>query len=277
MMKYKLIISDYGETIVKTGNNVDPKNIDAINNYQKLGGIFSIATGREWPSINNKLNKEGVAHLDNMPIICCYGAIVIESKTKKIISDIRIREGIVVKAIEFLSEMQIPYGVVTRDKTLIKSDIDVSSYRWKQYGNLQLFNNDDEIIYYIKKHLISIYKIDIYSNKSIDVFLNFLDINFKNKLKYYPSKNNFSEFVSYGAGKDFAYNYLKKHFSLIDNEIIVVGDALNDMGLFRHSVNKVAVSNAIEELIQESTYIVDNNNYLGISRLIEKVVKGEKI
>lgn len=93
-----------------------------------------------------------------------------------------------------------------------------------------------------------------------------------NKLKQYINKSGFSEFVSIHAGKESVFVFLKDYYKLNDDEIIVVGDAANDLGLFKNAVNRVAVSNATEELLEISTYIVNNEDYLGISRLLKKII-----
>ena len=69
-----------------------------------------------------------------------------------------------------------------------------------------------------------------------------------------------------------AYNFIRDYYELKDKEVIVVGDAPNDLGLFKYALNRVAVSNAIGVLLDQSTYIVDNEGYIGISRLISKIL-----
>ncbi|WP_264229680.1 HAD family hydrolase [Acholeplasma laidlawii] len=83
------------------------------------------------------------------------------------------------------------------------------------------------------------------------------------------NNKGFIEIISSNAGKEKAYQTLKTYYGLTDNQIVVVGDAINDLSLFHQAQIKVAVSNAIEEILRASTLIIENEDYLGIARLIE--------
>lgn len=128
MMKYKLVISDYGETLVHTNEDINPINIDAIKEYQIKGGIFSIATGREWPSIRRKLNKRDLVNLDDMIITCYYGALIISSKNEKVLCDFPLDLKLTIELINFMSEKNISYSIVIKDKTLVKKEVNLKNY-----------------------------------------------------------------------------------------------------------------------------------------------------
>lgn len=133
------------------------------------------------------------------------------------------------------------------------------------------------MIKYVKDLKINIYKIDVYSLEKIELFSVFLDNRYPNKCKAYVSDKRFAEFVSIDAGKNNAYVALKNYYKFENSQIIVVGDALNDLGLFEHATNRVAVSNAINDILEASTYIVENKDYCGICRLIYKILKDDEI
>lgn len=84
-MKYKLIISDYGETIVHSGDKIGIENVEAIRKYQQCGGVFSLATGREWQSIKRKILKSKLISIKEILISCCYGSIILTSVSEQII------------------------------------------------------------------------------------------------------------------------------------------------------------------------------------------------
>ena len=274
-MRYKLIISDYGETIVHTGEDIHNENIKAIKDYQNKCGLFSIATGREWPSIKRKLNKNVIITLASMPIICCYGSLIVISKEERVIFDKSINLDIIIDLVHFFSTNNIPYSLVTMHKTLLRIIFDVSLYVWKKFYNQVKFNSYEEFLIFLKS-LIYWDKSFIINNLDLLIKLNnYLNKKYSVNFKQYTNKLGFAEFVSAEGGKESAYIFLKEYYGLEHEEIIVVGDANNDLGLFKNAVNRVAVSNAIEELIATSTYIIDNKDYLGIYRLINKVLKGE--
>lgn len=270
-MKYKLILSDYGETLVHTGEDIHFKNKEAIHKYTSDGGTFVIATGREWPSIKRKMIKEDLMD-SNILIVCMYGALIISSKSEIILSKHIINNEVVIKIIKFLNG-NYHYSIVTKDQTLILSGTDVSRLVWKQYNNQMRFNDEQELIEYISSKSPDIYKIDIYElYDSYDV-MQTIKKNYLGNFNYFINKDlKYLELVSEDSSKELAYLYLKAHFNLLEDEIIVIGDALNDLGMFKKAKNRVAVSNAIKEIIDESTMVIDNHDYCGIYRLIDKLM-----
>jgi|SRR5690554_3492251 len=277
MMRYKLIIADYGETLVHTGEKISVKNIEAIKKFQKFGGLFSIATGREWPSIRRKIQTSDLNFLDEMLISSCYGAIILSSTTEEIIFDAPLKIDIIKDLIYFFTNSNIKYSLVSKDKTFIFSGFDVLSYKWKKNEDLLLFNDLNKILEYVENHDEKLYKIDIYSADKVNLIIENINFKYSSMLKYYVNNQGFMEIVSSHAGKNTAYIKIKEYYELNDDDIIVVGDALNDLELFRNAKNKVAVSNAINKVLNKSTHIIDNSNYNGISKLIGLIMDGEKL
>lgn len=271
-MKYKLIISDYGETLVHSGDKVSTQNVEAIRMFQQHGGLFSIATGREWQSIKRKIQKSDLSSLQEILITCCYGSMIISSISEKVIFDAPLNLDLVKDLENFLLKNKIEYSLVTKDKTLIEKSIDISEYKWKKPKDILLFDNLEDLIQHVSKNNERIYKIDIYSLSMSEKVAKYINDKYIEIFKYYINKQGFMEIVSSDAGKEKAYNFIRDYYELKDKEVIVVGDAPNDLGLFKYALNRVAVSNAIGVLLDQSTYIVDNEGYIGISRLISKIL-----
>ena len=276
-MKYKLIISDYGETLVHSGEKVSTQNVEAIRKFQQHGGLFSIATGREWQSIKRKIQKSELNSLQEMLITCCYGSMIISSISEKVIFDAPLYLDLVKNLTNFFSKNNIEYSLMTKDKTLIEKSIDITEYKWKKTKDILLFNDSEDVIQHISNNSEKIYKIDIYSLSKSEKVATYINEKYANAFKFYVNKQGFMEIVSSDAGKEKAYNYIRDYYKLQDTEVIVVGDALNDLGLFKYAINRVAVSNAISDLLNKSTYIVDNEGYLGINILINKIMNDELI
>lgn len=143
--------------------------------------------------------------------------------------------------------------------------------------DLLLFNDLNKILEYVENHDEKLYKIDIYSADKVNLIIENINFKYSSMLKYYVNNQGFMEIVSSHAGKNTAYIKIKEYYELNDDDIIVVGDALNDLELFRNAKNKVAVSNAINKVLNKSTHIIDNSNYNGISKLIGLIMDGEKL
>ncbi len=212
-----------------------------------------------------------------MLITCCYGSIIISSIIEKVIFDFPLNFDLVKDLVNFFSKNKIEYSLVTKDKTIMEKSIDISEYKWKKAKDLLLFDDAKDVFQHISNSKEKIYKIDIYTLNVSEKLAAYINENYVNSFKLYINKQGFMEIVSSEAGKEKAYSLIRDYYELKDKEVIVVGDAPNDLGLFKHAVNRVAVSNAIGELLNESTYIVDNEYYFGISRLIERIMHNLEI
>lgn len=267
-----MIVSDYGETIVHTNSEINPLNIDAIREYQKKGGVFALATGREWPSIKQKISRPSFDAVEDFPIICCYGAIVITSRTEKVLFSQPLDNDLVVKILSILDRYQYSYSVVTCDNTYVKSSIDLSNYPWKKYGNQIVVNDLDEVIEIINMKHLNVYKIDVYQVENVGKLNNLLNEDGLSNLKYFANSSGLVEYVDTKAGKGSSFSLLVDYYSLHLNEVVVLGDAPNDIELFSNAKNKLAVNNAIESLKEVSSSIIDNTDYLGLYRIIRQIL-----
>ena len=81
-MKYKLFVSDFDGTALKSDRTISPRLIKAIDEYRRAGGVFVISTGRMFESIVNHAHLLGLDGV-NMPVSAQDGGVIKESITKK--------------------------------------------------------------------------------------------------------------------------------------------------------------------------------------------------
>mgnify|MGYP001518374062 CR=1 FL=1 len=75
-MQYKILASDYDNTLVPFGENQPrPATVKAVKKLQAAGGKFVLSTGRSWPAINRKGQLGGI-RFDYA--ITCNGACVVD-------------------------------------------------------------------------------------------------------------------------------------------------------------------------------------------------------
>ena len=75
-MQYKILASDYDNTLVPFGENQPrPAMVKAVKKLQAAGGKFVLSTGRAWSAINRKGQLGGI-RFDYA--ITCNGACVVD-------------------------------------------------------------------------------------------------------------------------------------------------------------------------------------------------------
>lgn len=76
-----IFVSDFDGTLLTTDKRLTQGNIDAINEYQHLGGKFCVATGRPIQTVGTYIDQ---VHYD-LPMILCNGAMIYDPYENKII------------------------------------------------------------------------------------------------------------------------------------------------------------------------------------------------
>ncbi len=80
-----IIVSDIDGTFLGRGSRMVPENLAAISYFQREGGLFTIATGREIMNIPSVVPC--VRELCNAPVIACNGACIWDAVRDEIIHE----------------------------------------------------------------------------------------------------------------------------------------------------------------------------------------------
>jgi hydroxymethylpyrimidine pyrophosphatase-like HAD family hydrolase len=87
------------------------------------------------------------------------------------------------------------------------------------------------------------------------------------------SNEQWLEIMPFNASKSRAALQLKEYLGC--DKLIVFGDALNDLDLFEISDESYAVNNAVNELKNAATEVIDSNNDDGVAKWLLRSVKNE--
>lgn len=96
---------------------------------------------------------------------------------------------------------------------------------------------------------------------------------FENKYKFVRSRPYYLEVVPRNVNKGVAVKRIAEILSLKKDEILGIGDGLNDLELLQESGYAVAVDNADEELKKVADLIVPHHNEDGFAQMLEKLLK----
>lgn len=217
----KLFVSDYDLTLF-VNNSIEEKSIEAINEWQKSGNMFAIATGRNRFSIQREVNKY---NLKPDYIICNNGSIILDYKHNVIFEDEISREG----AYEVIKYIYNNYeGSIEVSNSKLRISIEhptennLLSYEVDKNINIKNLENIDSIIQ-INKKMKDTQNADMLSKKLNDTF--------KKHITAYANIVNI-DIVKNNVNKANAIEYiLKMHNSIKD--IIAAGDSNNDMDMIK--------------------------------------------
>ena len=267
-MKYKLVVSDYDDTLLPQGGKISKYTIDVIKEYVRRGGLFVISSGRATNAVKKLLDENDI----NFGYALAYnGSYVCDLKNNEIISEIAIENA---AASEVIREMEndglSPQTYYGNDVFVEKENLFTDLYA-KNTG-IPLTFTRIPLSEYMKKRGIDVPKIIAYVSPDVDgVKLREKYMKkFGDKCQFMFSKSWLFECVSSLAGKDKGAEALCKHLNISKDEVMAFGDGQNDLSMIRFAGFGVAVKNACKELLEAADYIAPADVDDGVAKTIEK-------
>ena len=65
---------------------------------------------------------------------------------------------------------------------------------------------------------------------------------------------------------------LAKRLGIKDDEIMAIGDSMNDYEMIKNSKIGVAMENALPKIIEIADYVTSNNDDSGVGKAIRKII-----
>lgn len=287
----KLIASDMDGTLLNEKMEVSDRNIQAIKDAQKAGIEFLIATGRGLseakPFLRNQVHPG---------YITLNGAEVFDSD-EKLISSNPISAESQNKVVDYFHKYNVYFEVVT-DKGIFSNDREA---RVNNLANLlvklnpgtsfkQALRDTQERVKMMPMNFVDSYD-HIFSDKSFKIMklIGFnehqhrvlapmkkeITKNIKDVVVTSSSPNNV-EVNSVDAQKGIALLQYAKKRNISPDEIMAIGDNLNDYSMIRDAGIGVAMKNAIPAIKEIAQVETDNNANDGVAQIIEKTIEDQK-
>jgi Cof subfamily protein (haloacid dehalogenase superfamily) len=287
----KLIASDMDGTLLNEKMEVSDRNIQAIKDAQKAGIEFLIATGRGLseakPFLRNQVHPG---------YITLNGAEVFDSD-EKLISSNPISAESQNKVVDYFHKYNVYFEVVT-DKGIFSNDREA---RVNNLANLlvklnpgtsfkQALRDTQERVKMMPMNFVDSYD-HIFSDESFKIMklIGFnehqhrvlapmkkeITKNIKDVVVTSSSPNNV-EVNSVDAQKGIALLQYAKKRNISPDEIMAIGDNLNDYSMIRDAGIGVAMKNAIPAIKEIAQVETDNNANDGVAQIIEKTIEDQK-
>lgn len=275
----KLIASDLDGTILDSKHSIPDDNLKAINNIQKAHIPFAICTGKTY-----LISKDICKNLNASYGIFGNGSQIINLSTGEEIS----------RKVLTLDEIKSCFSVIEKYHLHVhaytENGIVSTNLEYMDLRNSILFPDkiNFELVHsvfdYIVKQNITVFKLIASSTynlsevkKELEETIN-LTITHIHKTGNYKDKiiNKEYEYLDISplnVTKGKALEILTQYLDLNKDDILSIGDNVNDIDMFRASGIGAAVNNAYEEVKQVANYVTDNSaENAGFAEAIYKFV-----
>ena len=274
MKNQTLYISDLDGTLLNRNSTVSPHSIEKINYLLQKGMLFTIATARTPATVVPLLEQLQI----DIPAVLMNGAVLYDIRRKLYIRTNGFTDNSALRYIDLLEKRGLIPFVYRIDNNKLKV-----FHKPLTYDIQREFKRQRENTPY-KEFIPTIN----YSDELLDnppLFLMVIDR--FDKLQIAAAEINRTGKCSlfcYRDVVDLEYGYLEIYpkgvskaataQQIIDKltpwEVVAFGDNLNDMPLFKIADRRYAPENAVDEVKQQATAIIADNDHDGVALFLEK-------
>lgn len=271
-MKYKIVCTDFDDTLLKDDNTISEYTINTINKYIAKGGTFLINTGRMMSSIvprarNLKLKGK---------IIGYQGAMIYDLDKSEIIYLEPIPNIDAVNLLKFLESENLIINIYIND-TLYYKDVTEQSISYETISNVKGVCLSRVLSDYVLENKVSPTKILAFATpEQVSKLIEDINLKFKNKFFCCCSKPYFFEALKFGVNKGTAIKIIADGLNIKMSEVMAFGDSLNDVPMLKVAGISFAVENGSLDAKKAAMKVCESNNDDGVAKTIEKYCLDEK-
>ena len=248
-----LICSDIDGTLIDDDFKIPERNIEAIQYFQREGGLFTLSTGRTPQGAGLYIKKVN----PNAPMVCQNGAAVYDNDSKKYLwtSPLEDIERHPDCGVEVLCESGVYY--VKENAYTTKHMVD------EKFEAIRIDYRD------IKEHWLKVLFAEGKEGAD-DIQRDLLSSPFAEKYQLVRSYVTYFEVLEKRTNKGKAIKKLKEILNIDAEKIIAVGDNDNDAEMLLAVESSYAVKSASPIAKECAKYTLDRDNNEGaVARLIE--------
>ncbi len=264
----RLIACDLDDTLLDLDGTISPENKRVIKKALDKGVVFTIATGRMFISAARYGRDLGLP--PTQPLICYNGALI-----KRISGETLYEEPLAADVAASLAGYGQPRNwsinayyndelCVSRLDANIAEYADFVGVRVREVGDLAAF---------IRAGNLSLSKLLIIGDpRDIPAWAAEVKELLQGRAQITQSRAKFIEITSPAAHKGKALLWLAQYLGFVAEEIMAIGDSLNDLTMVEMAGLGVAVANARKAVREAADYITAAHTENGVAQAVQKFV-----
>lgn len=286
---YKLIAIDIDGTLMNSYGEVSDKNISTIKKAIEKGTEVVLTSGRITSSIQTIANEIGA----NNFLIAGNGALIYDMQKEEIIYNQYIDKSKILEIIRICEENSIYYNIYTTETVLASSlnynvlfyNNENRKYSPEKRTNINITENIYQYVeQYEKKDFL---KVTICDNDKI-IFSSIMNklkkikniailevANMSSKVIKSGTKQTvidyfYTEITNKNVNKWTAIEYLMSKLNIKKEEVMAIGDNVNDKEMIENAGLGIAMGNSCIQIRNVASEIVSDNNSDGVAEAIKR-------
>ncbi|MCI9178288.1 MAG: HAD family phosphatase [Clostridia bacterium] len=288
---YKLIAIDLDGTLLNSYGQISKKNKEAIKKAIEKKVEVVLTSGRGGASVENLANEIGANHY----MICGNGAMIYDLQKNELMYNNFLSQKKVLQLIEICEENSIYYSIYTQDSIITKNlNYNVLFYHQENANKpdnkkTNIYIVQDIYEYVLNRKEDDYIKVNICDDNNI-IFqsiikklrkvkgIDVLDVGhmsrkiIKSGTEEFSIEYFYTEISSQNVDKWTAIDYLIKQINIKKEEVIAIGDNINDKTMLENAGLGVAMANSAPYIQKMAKMVTDSNNEDGVAKVIEEQI-----
>lgn len=280
-------------TILHNHTTIAKETAEVVREAEQAGIHFAIATGRDYVNAKQILDQVGIT----CPIVSSNGGRVV-NESGEALQEVNLSTEDALKVIEVLHqdhkyadvfyEMYTEGALVASRGDLIEASManlkangdDRSLEMYEFFKNRYYVNEDvklvEDIEAFIREEAGRVYKFIAFSSHFEKMSALWNEIEAQVRDVYVTSSGNDNiEIMAHGADKGHGVAKLAEYYGVDLSEVVVIGDNLNDLPMFKVAGKAIAMGNSHEELIAVSHHVTEKHDEYGVAKALKRIMTGE--
>ncbi len=288
---YKIIAIDLDGTLLNSEGEISAENKNAINLVKQKGIEIVLTSGRVSASVLN-FEKELSA---GRYFICGNGSMVYDMQKNQIIYKNVINKKEILKIIKICEKNAVYYSIST-EETIIASSVEynVAAYNYenikKERDKKTRINIVKDVYSYVERSKEDRYlKMTVCDSDKVKFEkilrnlkeipkISILDVEHKSKKKIMSENGEidisyyYTEITNKNVDKWQALKEICKIENIEDNEIVAIGDNMNDFCMIKNAGYGIVMENGMPILKYMANFVTKDNNNDGVAVGIRKIL-----
>lgn len=261
LSKIRLIVSDLDGTLLSSDHRLTEQVKSAVKHYSRSGRMFTIATGRPNLTVRSIINEMSI----QTPYILCNGSVI--GHRDEIIEKNTLTSKDLLKVITDSDQNGLtPLLFAEKEIFVVRKTKDVESFEHKEEFQCTLLDNMETM-----SQVQELFKIILIGD--MDVIQSVWKHNvprMQHKYATFQSESNYLEIVPENHSKGTALIRLMEMLEMCPEEVLAIGNQLNDLDMLEKAGIGVAVANSHPLLKKSANYVCTKSYGDGVIEAIQK-------
>lgn len=265
----RLVATDLDGTLLNQEWKISPGNIRAVRQAVGNGVKVTLATGRMAAATRRYARELGL----DVPIITYHGALVEQALSGEVLYRKVVPVELAAEIVEYLLKKGIHTQIFLKDRVFVRK-VNAYSEEYSKMSNLKV--EEADVYKLLEKEPEGLEKIlCIGEERVLNRAADELRQAYAGKLHFTSSRDNVFDMIHPEVNKGTALKALADQWEIRPEEVMAIGDSLNDREMIAYAGIGVAMENAHPELKKIADYITSSNREDGVAKAIERFVLAE--